>query len=70
MVRAAGFQGSSRKNRIVPVLGALCRAGGRCLEKRFDALNSMHHNMGLCCTDCVDGGDGVGHFFFFAQALW
>lgn len=56
MVRAAGFQGSSRKNRIVPVLGALCCAGGRCLEKRFGALKSMQHNMGLCCT--VRGGMG------------
>lgn len=56
MVRVVRFVCSSRKNRIVPIWGALWRAGWGCIEKVCDGQKWMRHNVGLCRM----GGVGVG----------
>ena len=52
------FKCSSRKNRQVPVLGALWRAGAGCVEKGLWPPKFRSHNMGLC--DVSSGGWGGG----------
>lgn len=62
------FQCSSRENRRLPVLPALWRAGGRCVENDYGGRKFMPHNMGLCGMSWGDGGGGVGYFSFFRRA--
>ena len=59
---AVGFLGSSRQNRVLPVLTAFGLAGAHHPEKAFGSPKNVQHNMELCCTNWQGGGGGAFHF--------
>ncbi len=65
MVRDAGYQGSSRQNRIVPNLDAFWRAGECPIKKVCDGQKFMRHNMGLCRM-----GWGEGRILRAVRVAW
>lgn len=58
---------SSRKNRVLPLLGAFWRGGAGCTEKVCDGQKSMRHNMGLCRIEGARGGGWGAYFLFFRR---
>ncbi len=61
----AGFIGSSRKSRRVPISGALCGTGAGCVENGLWPPKFRSHNMGLCDANGEGGGRGVGERSWF-----
>lgn len=65
MVRGAGYQGSSRKNRDLPFLPAFRWAGAGLQKKLYDGQKFMRHNMGLCRM-----GWGEGRILKAVRVAW
>ena len=59
VMSAVGFLGSSRQNRVLPVLTAFGLAGAHHPEKAFGSPKNVQHNMELCCMRWA-GGRGRG----------